>query len=426
MTTKDIDHSEVRKRFQQYLSQIRERYQTKDFTELSLRTPLENLITSLNKEYSLIQEPKRTAGVGAPDFKAFRRNIKVGFIETKELTRNLDEELKSQQIEKYSNSIDNLILTNYIRFILIRANGSPLDLNLFTMHDLENPRFSIDSARIAEALSLIETFFDYNLPTISSASELSFELAKKTRLLKILAKNQLEEDIARIKNNEVPSTVHDFLDGARELIKDISVDDCSDAYAQTITYGLFLAKMNCPGDLDRNSAASYIPHSIAVIKRIFMNISGDSLPSNLSWLIDEIVDVLNASKMNDILSEIDTRGKKDRDPFTFFYENFLSSYDPEKKKHLGVYYTPRPVVSFIINSVNQVLKSDFGNPNGFADDNVTVLDPAVGTGTFLWLLYTLTLVELKNKNLGGLIRKKIETHILHDFYGLEILITLIS
>ena len=191
MTTKDIDHSEVRKRFQQYLSQIRERYQTKDFTELSLRTPLENLITSLNKEYSVTQEPKRTAGVGAPDFKAFRRNIKVGFIETKELTRNLDEELKSQQIEKYSNSIDNLILTNYIRFILIRANGSPLDINLFTMYDIENPRFSIDSARIAEALSLIETFFDYNLPTISSASEFSFELAKKTRLLKILAKNQL-------------------------------------------------------------------------------------------------------------------------------------------------------------------------------------------------------------------------------------------
>lgn len=249
MTTKDIDRSEAKKHFQEYFSQIRERYQTKDFTELSLRTPLENLITSLNKEYNVIQEPKRTAGVGAPDFKAFRRNIKIGFIETKELTRNLDDELKSQQIEKYSSSIDNLILTNYIRFILIRAHSLPLDLNLFTMHDLDNSKFSVEPLRIAEALDLIETFFDYNLPTISSASELSFELAKKTRLLKVLAKNQLEEDIARIKSNEMPSTVHDFLDGARELIKDISVDDCSDAYAQTITYGLFLAKMNCPGDL---------------------------------------------------------------------------------------------------------------------------------------------------------------------------------
>jgi type I restriction-modification system DNA methylase subunit len=127
--------------------------------------------------------------------------------------------------------------------------------------------------------------------------------------------------------------------------------------------------------------------------------------------------------MQDILSEIDERGKKDKDPFTFFYEDFLSAYDPEKKKHLGVFYTPRPVVSFIVNSVNQILKSDFGKPNGFAEDSVTVLDPAAGTGTFLWLIYILTLAELKNKGLGGLIRKKIENHILQDFYGIEIQIT---
>jgi predicted helicase len=127
--------------------------------------------------------------------------------------------------------------------------------------------------------------------------------------------------------------------------------------------------------------------------------------------------------MKDVLTEIDARGKKDRDPFTFFYEDFLSAYDPEKKKHLGVYYTPRPVVSFIVNSINHILKNDFNKLHGFADDDVTVLDPAIGTGTFLWLVYTLTLVELKNKGLGGLISKKIENHILRDFYGIEILIT---
>jgi predicted helicase len=127
--------------------------------------------------------------------------------------------------------------------------------------------------------------------------------------------------------------------------------------------------------------------------------------------------------MKEVLTEIDTRGKTDRDPFTFFYEDFLSAYDPEKRKHLGVYYTPRPVVSFIVNSINHILKNDFNKLHGFADDDVTVLDPAVGTGTFLWLIYTLTLVELKNKGLGGLISKKIENHILRHFYGLEILIT---
>jgi predicted helicase len=261
------------------------------------------------------------------------------------------------------------------------------------------------------------------LPTIKSAEELSLELSKRAKLLKELAKEQLEEDISRVKNNESTSSVYDFYEGTKELIKDISIDDCADAYAQTITYGLFLAKINCPSILDRNTAASYIPRSIGVIKRIFVNISGDSLPSNLSWIIDEVVDILNASEMKEVLTEIDTRGKTDRDPFTFFYEDFLSAYDPEKRKHLGVYYTPRPVVSFIVNSINHILKNDFNKLHGFADDDVTVLDPAIGTGTFLWLVYTLTLVELKNKGLGGLISKKIENHILRDFYGIEILIT---
>ena len=115
--------------------------------------------------------------------------------------------------------------------------------------------------------------------------------------------------------------------------------------------------------------------------------------------------------------------RKIRDPFSFFYEDFLAHYDPEKRKALGVYYTPRPVISFIVKSVNLILKSNFHKVTGFAEDDVTVLDPAVGTGTFLWLVYLLTLVELKNKGLGGIIRSKIKNHIMKDFYGFEILIS---
>lgn len=411
------------KPFQEYFKEIRSRYLTRDFTEITLRTPLENFIKSLSKDFNLIQEPKRTEKIGAPDFKAYRKNVKIGYIETKDLGKNLDEELKSEQIKRYRSSLDNLILTDYGRFILTRGKQIPFDFNLFNLSDLDNLRFVIPDEKIQEFLRLVEIFFSYNLPTIKSAEELSLELSKRAKLLKELAKEQLEEDISRVKNNESTSSVYDFYEGTKELIKDISIDDCADAYAQTITYGLFLAKINCPSILDRNTAASYIPRSIGVIKRIFVNISGDSLPSNLSWIIDEVVDILNASEMKEVLTEIDTRGKTDRDPFTFFYEDFLSAYDPEKRKHLGVYYTPRPVVSFIVNSINHILKNDFNKLHGFADDDVTVLDPAIGTGTFLWLVYTLTLVELKNKGLGGLISKKIENHILRDFYGIEILIT---
>lgn len=411
------------KSFQEYFKEIRKRYLSGDYTEFTLRTPLENFIKSISQNFNLIQEPKRTQGVGAPDFKAYRKNVKVGYVETKDLGKNLDKELDSEQVRKYRNSIDNLILTNYSRFILFRSNQIPFDFSLFSLFDLANPRFIISQEKIRQFQNLLEIFFSFDLPTITSAEELSLELSRKTKLLKELAEEQLKEDISRVKINVPASSVYDFFEGIKELLKDMSISDCADAYAQTIAYGLFLARTNDSNKINRENAALRIPPNIGVIKRIFLNISGDSLPPNLSWIVEEIVDLLNSSDIEKILTEIDFRGKKDRDPFTFFYEGFLAYYDPEKRKHLGVYYTPRPVVSFIVNSVNQILKRDFGKLNGFAEDDVTVLDPAVGTGTFLWLVYLLTLVELKNKGLSGLIKKKIENHILKDFYGFEILIT---
>ena len=133
--------------------------------------------------------------------------------------------------------------------------------------------------------------------------------------------------------------------------------------------------------------------------------------------------VLNASDIKTILEEMDKRGKKDRDPFSHFYEDFLRLYDPAKRERRGVYYTPRPVVNYIVKSVEWIIRNNFGKRLGFADDDVTILDPATGTGTFLWLVYLRTLGELKEKGLGGLIESKTKNQILKNFYGLEILIT---
>jgi len=207
------------------------------------------------------------------------------------------------------------------------------------------------------------------------------------------------------------SSILQFYQGLQELIEDEDTKFCAEAYAETITYGLFLASINSGGDLDRETASNHIPQRIGVIKRIFTNISGDSLPSNVAWIVEEIIEVLNAADTEEILGDMDGRGKKDRDPFTYFYEDFLSHYDPEKRKQRGVYYTPRPVVSFIINSMNHILKSEFDKALGFADDEVTLLDPAVGTGTFLRLVYLLALQELKENGRSGLISDKIENHI---------------
>jgi type I restriction-modification system DNA methylase subunit len=409
--------------FQLYLDELKRSVSKGDYTEMTLRTPLENFIKGLSPDFDVTHEAKRLKALGAPDFTAYRSGINVGYVEAKDLGKNLDEELESQQLKKYRESIDNIILTDYRRFILIRSNQTIFDQSLFSLADLSDQKSRIRAKQIDEFVQLTDTFFGYRQPTIRSAKILAEELAKKTKLLKDLASEQLEEDLEKVERGIPPSSLYDFYEALNELIKDISVQDCADAYAQTIAYGLFLAKINEKGALDRETAASHIPRNIKIIRKIFSSIAGDSLPSDVSWIVDALINILNASEVDEILSEIDFRGKKDRDPFTFFYEDFLALYEPEKKKRLGVYYTPRPVVSFIVKSVNRILKDEFDKPLGLAEEGLTVLDPAVGTGTFLWLVYLSALVELKERGLGGLIPKKIKTHILQDFYGFELLIT---
>ncbi|RLL82913.1 hypothetical protein CN13_05960 [Petrotoga sp. HKA.pet.4.5] len=413
----------MEKDIKNYFKEVYSIYSHGDYTEWTYRTPFENFIKGLNPDYNLTQEPKRAAGLGAPDFKAFYNNRKIGFIETKDLGENLDKILETDQLKKYIESIDNLILTNYLQFVLIRKGRKVYDCNLFMLSDLDKRNLSISKEKIETFVSLINEFFEYKLPTIVLAEELAVELSKRAKLLKELAKDQLLNDLEKIKNNESPSSIYDFYLGIKELIKDVELEDCADAYAQTITYGLFLAKKSCRGKLDRRTASYYIPRNVGVIKRIFLNISGEEFPPNISWIVDDIIDILNAAKLEEILNKIDKRGKKDKDPIIFFYEDFLNYYEPEKRKHLGVYYTPRPVVNFIVNSVHSILKKHFDKSLGLADDSVNVLDPAIGTGTFFWITFLVALGELKNQGLRGIIFDKIENHLLKHFYGFEILIT---
>lgn len=409
--------------YQKYFKEIQQRYKTKDTTEHSFRTQLETFLKSLDPKCSPIHESKHDKIFGAPDFKIFFNGVKVGYIETKDVGANLEEILKTDQIKKYSDSISNLILTNYSRFILIRKGENVLDIALFSLSDLENNKFKISSERITEAKKLFDTFLTYRSLSITTSEALAQELANKAILVKDIAKEQLAIDRIQQKNNESYSSVLDFYQGLEELIHDISDDDCADAYAQTITYGLFLAKNQCRGQITREFIDQCLPKNIPVIRRIFRDISGSSLPSNLTWIFDEILEVLNSSDIQTIFDEMDKRGKKDRDPFSHFYEDFLRIYDPAKRERRGVYYTPRPVVNYIVKSVEWVIKNNFGKQLGYADDDVTILDPATGTGTFLWLVYLRTLGELKEKGLSGLIESKTRNQILKNFYGLEILIT---
>lgn len=412
------------KDFESYFKDIHREFKQGQKTELTFRSYLKTLIEKLFPELKLSEENKQIRKVGRPDFTCFKKgNIKVGYVETKDLGINLDNELGSEQLTKYSEgAIPNIILTNYTRFILYKNQEVVLEVELFNENDLKNGKATINEEKLKKFKQLAETFLSYELPTIKTANELAVELSKRAKLLRDLAKEQIEEDLQR-GETEDKSSIFDFYQAFKELIKDITIDECIDAYSQTITYGLFLSKIGAHGKLNRDSAQSYIPSSIRIIKKIFNNITGDELPPNLSWIIDEIIDILNYADIDDILSKFIFEGKNYKDPLIHFYEDFLKEYDPEKRKHWGVYYTPEPIVSFITNSINEILKKEFDKQKGFADDSVKVLDFATGTGTFLANSYMLAIKELKEGGLTGIKNDKIKNHLLKDFYGFEILVS---
>ena len=180
---------------------------------------------------------------------------------------------------------------------------------------------------------------------------------------------------------------------ASENEKDYSF---SDIYAQTIAYSLFTARVfsyvqdqrqGNPKEtlFDRESAWQQLPETNPFLRRLFQDVSersSDELGDELIGAIAEIFTILRAAKMDVILQ--DFREKQNREDIVIrFYEDFLAAYKPDMRERRGVYYTPEPVVSYMVKSVDVLLKEKFNKPLGLADPEVMILDPACGTGTFL-------------------------------------------
>ena len=140
----------------------------------------------------------------------------------------------------------------------------------------------------------------------------------------------------------------------------------------------------------------------------------------MEWIIDDISEILSVADINKILHQYFHEGKG-KDPIVHFYETFLSEYDPKTREMRGVYYTPEPVVSYIVRSLHSILKEQFKRPDGLASNTVTVLDPAAGTLTFLAESAKLAVDEFVSKYGEGGKENFIKEHILKNFYAFELM-----
>lgn len=360
--------------------------------------------------------PKPT-DAGNPDFRLWNGTDRiVGYVEAKKPTEErLDLIEDSEQLRRYRSTFPNLILANFLEFRLYR-NGERMETVLAARPLVLNRlRTTPPVEKTDELYALLDRFLGFSLPKAFTAESLAVELAKRTRFLRDVVARQLEQE------RETPGALSGFFEAFRTyLIGTLTPEDFSDLFAQTIAYGLFAARTRAGDGFSRRAAFDNIPHTIGVLRDLFRFISLGDLPEQLAWCVDDIAEVLAVADAPGILDRYYHEGKGS-DPIVHFYETFLAQYDPAERERRGVYYTPEPVVSYIVRSLHGLLKAEFNKPDGLAADGVTLLDPAAGTMTFVARAAREAVREFEAKYGAGARADFIRRHILKNFYAFELM-----
>ncbi|MDI6802762.1 MAG: N-6 DNA methylase [Bacteroidota bacterium] len=404
-----------------YLKEIATKTKRGDAREESYYSILESFLkeysqTKLKKRIEVTVLPKKTEA-GNPDFRIWDgKHSQVGYIEAKPPHANLDDIEESEQLQRYIETFPNLILTNFYEFRLYRRGKLLTSVLLARPFIAAKGKIIPPAEHTIEFFALLEKFFQFSIPEDFTAETLARELASRTRFLR----DQVITAELREASTPGAKKILGFYEAfQKHLIANLKPEQFADLYAQTITYGLFAARTRANGAFDRKTAYDLIPKTIGILREIFHFISFDP-PEQLQATVDDIAEVLAAVDVKKILHQYYDEGKGS-DPIFHFYETFLAEYNPQERERRGVYYTPEPVVSYIVRSLNIILKEKFGREDGFATPSVTVLDPAGGTLTFLAEAAKLAVEEYVSKYGDGSRRQFIEDHILKHFYAFELM-----
>ncbi|MGL2690002.1 type ISP restriction/modification enzyme [Helicobacter pylori] len=404
----------------EYLESIKDL--TPEKNELTHRAFLENLLISLkdnfNKEFKIEHEPKKDKQGGQPDFRISYQGLNIGYIENKRVGTNLSQLLKKDQIRKYLELNPNLMLTDYLNFVWVGKdeNNEPSikrEISIASPDELSkslkpNPQTERD------LIDFFRDFFNHEAAPITNAKDFANALSAPTKYLKdALIKYQEKTQVSSIFNNF-----------KEYLYEELSFEDFSDALAQTLTYSLFLAKLNHPFEkINLDNVRSSIPKNFAVIREMADFLKKLDEIKEIQWLLNEILSSINHVDMDSILKDLND----DKDPYLHFYETFLSAYDPKLREKKGVYYTPDSVVEFIINALDSLLKTHFkdaplGLKSALDNENIKLLDFATGTGTFLLEAFRKALEVRKTSDGGTSTKEDKYQNLLKQFYGFEYLI----
>ena len=413
-----------------YLSKIEKAYQTGYSTEHTYRSSLKELLESLFPGVIATNEPKRIK-CGAPDFILTKKQTPLGYIETKDISVALDATEHTNQMKRYLDSLANLILTDYLEFRWYVAGQHRMTAKL--AKPVAKNKLLPEAGGLEKVSDLLQGFMVTQAPTVSNPKELATRMAALAQLIRSAIHLSFESE-------EGGGSLHTQMQGFRQvLLPDLTYEQFADMYSQTICYGLFAARCNCNDkpslNFTREHAVYDIPKTNPFLRKMFGYIAGPDLDERILWAVDDLAELLNRSDMEAILKDFGRRTRQE-DPVVHFYETFLAKYDPKLRELRGVYYTPEPVVSYMVRSVDYLLKNDFELPDGLADDTVLkatssdgkfslqthkvqILDPATGTATFLHSI--IDLIHESFKGNQGMWSSYVSERLLPRLFGFELL-----
>lgn len=385
----------IKNLIKEYVSSLNNVFCTGGTTEHSFRGTLEKLLKDLRpksiknqKEITIINEAKRKT-YGAPDLEIRKGDVIISFIETKDINdkdlRGTNEKSHKEQFDRYKKAIDTIAFTDYLEFILFEKGKETISARIAKRIG-NNIVFIEDEEQISKFEKIIKQLFEANAEPIRSAKFLTETLAAKAKLISSILQTAMKNNDTK-EDKELHLKLNAF---QKFLVHDMTEEQFVDFYAQTIVYGLFIARIYdaTPQSFSLLEAADLIPKTNPFLKKIFKLLALADLHTSIKWIVDDLVEIFKVTNMEKVLRNY---GK---DPLVHFYEDFLEEYNPKIREDFGVWYTPQQVVSFIVDAVDYLLKTELNIQDGLADNSiidyqgkqihkVQILDPATGTGTFL-------------------------------------------
>jgi predicted helicase len=399
-----------------YLREIQRNLSSGIASEHTHRHALQDLLEALDPTIDAFNDPKHIE-VGAPDFTIRRKgnatDFPVGWIETKDVGESLDKVERTEQLDRYF-GLHNLILTDYLEFRWYVDGKLRIKARLASPSKGKRLRRDPDGEK--QVFVLLKEFLSQSLAAVFTPKELAERMAKLAHIIRDLLLRALQSESAS-------GRLHNQFEAFREtLIPDLKFEQFADMYAQTIAYGLFAARCQSTAtsrDFSRAAAADLIPRTNPFLRRLFREIAFE-LDPRVQPFVDDLVALLRHAEIRKIMEDFGKRTAKE-DPVVHFYEDFLQEYDPKVREMRGVYYTPEPVVSYIVRSVDHLLKTKFDKPLGLADKDVLILDPACGTGTFLYYVIRHIHDTLTSSGQKGQWNSYVSENLLKRVFGFELL-----